>query len=263
MTQVVREEVGGAVRASWMARLKATLRIATAAAFAAIFLALVGAFGAGGHSLSFRLAYWVSIILIGTAMAYAVSAVVCRFIDERARPWLVGGIVTVILAGLITGLLALFWSAFLSAAISWAALPGLYAQVIVITAAMTAYITAVERWPRTARARADQGTAPSRFMDRLPHRLRDAQLFAVAAEDHYRRVHPDRGETMILLRLSDAIAELGALDGARTHRSWWVARSAVADVQRSDRRVVLVLRNGAKAPVSRTHARALRGLGWF
>ena len=71
--------------------------------------------------------------------------------------------------------------------------------------------------------------APRRspFLDRLPLRLRGATIRAVQAEDHYLRLHTDRGSDLILMRLSDAVSELEGLEGARTHRSWWVAREAV------------------------------------
>ncbi len=101
------------------------------------------------------------------------------------------------------------------------------------------------------------------FLDRLPPRLRGAAILAVEAEDHYLRVHTDQGSDLILLRLSDALGELAGLDGAQTHRSWWVARAAVRDVARSDGRATLTLEAGLKVPVSRANATALRAAGWF
>jgi len=65
------------------------------------------------------------------------------------------------------------------------------------------------------------------------------------------------------MRLADAIVELEGLEGAQTHRSWWVARAAVTSVERADGRAVLTLKDGAEAPVSRGYARALRAAGWF
>ena len=85
----------------------------------------------------------------------------------------------------------------------------------------------------------------------------------MSAEDHYLRVRTDRGEALILMRLSDAVAACDGLDGARTHRSWWVARDAVEDIRKSDGRGVLVLKDGVEAPVSRTYYPALRDAGWF
>ena len=65
------------------------------------------------------------------------------------------------------------------------------------------------------------------------------------------------------MRLSDALDELEGLEGAQTHRSWWVAREAVRDVTRNDGRAVLTLEGGLTAPVSRRYARALRAAGWY
>ena len=65
------------------------------------------------------------------------------------------------------------------------------------------------------------------------------------------------------MRLSDAVAELQGLEGAQTHRSWWVARDAVRDVRRGDGRATLTLEGGISVPVSRRHARALRAAGWY
>jgi hypothetical protein len=104
---------------------------------------------------------------------------------------------------------------------------------------------------------------PARFPDRLPMKLRGAAIRAVQAEDHYLRIHTDRGSDLILMRLADALEELEGLEGAQTHRSWWVAREAVRDVARGDGRATLSLDGGLTAPVSRRYARALRDAGWY
>jgi DNA-binding LytR/AlgR family response regulator len=104
---------------------------------------------------------------------------------------------------------------------------------------------------------------PSRFMDRLPVRLRHARLIAIEAEDHYLRVHTDAGSDLVLMRLSDALAELDGVSGARTHRSWWVARDAVVDVVNSNGRTTLTLKGEIAAPVSRSSRATLAKEGWF
>ncbi|WP_235559357.1 LytTR family DNA-binding domain-containing protein [Brevundimonas sp. Leaf168] len=83
------------------------------------------------------------------------------------------------------------------------------------------------------------------------------------AEDHYLRIHTDRGSDLILMRLSDAVEELEGLEGAQTHRSWWVAREAVRAVERGDGRATLTLDGGLSAPVSRRYARMLRDAEWW
>jgi DNA-binding LytR/AlgR family response regulator len=104
---------------------------------------------------------------------------------------------------------------------------------------------------------------PPKFLERLPVRLRGSDIYAVQAEDHYLRVHTSKGSDLILMRLSDAVAELEGIEGAQTHRSWWVAKEALADVKIGDGRATLTLKDGCEAPVSRTYARALREAGWY
>ena len=109
----------------------------------------------------------------------------------------------------------------------------------------------------TATHTAPAGAPPARFLARLPAKLAGASLWAVEAEDHYLRLHTSKGQDLILLRLADALGELEGIEGARTHRSWWVARDAVAAVERAEGRTTLTLPDGAKAPVSRTNWNAL------
>jgi len=106
-------------------------------------------------------------------------------------------------------------------------------------------------------------SAGPKLLARLPSRLQGAEIYAVEAEDHYLRLHTSLGHDLILMRLADAVAELAGLDGAQTHRSWWVARGAVARVERHDGRATLTLKDGTEAPVSRAYAKALRTAGWI
>lgn len=99
---------------------------------------------------------------------------------------------------------------------------------------------------------------PRSLLDRLPERLRGADLSAVVAEDHDLRLHTSLGSSLIKMRLVDALEELVAVDGARTHRSRRVARAAVMSVARARGRATLRLRGGLEAPVSRRYALALR-----
>lgn len=96
------------------------------------------------------------------------------------------------------------------------------------------------------------------FLERLPAKYHGAALYAVSSEDHYLRIHTDRGEEMILMRLSDAMRELEGADGLQTHRSWWVAREGVDHVARDNGKQKIVLKSGGAAPVSRSFASAVK-----
>ena len=76
-------------------------------------------------------------------------------------------------------------------------------------------------------------------------------------------VHTGEGSDLLLLRFRDALREVGELDGAQVHRSHWVARAAVAGVERRNGRIALRLVNGRLVPVSRSFAPALRDRGWL
>ena len=83
------------------------------------------------------------------------------------------------------------------------------------------------------------------------------------SEDHYLRLHTSLGQELILMRLSDAVAELEGVEGAQVHRSWWVARAAIAQARRGEGRATLTLKDGSEVPVSRTYARRLRERSWL
>lgn len=104
----------------------------------------------------------------------------------------------------------------------------------------------------------------NRFNDRLPLNMQSGKIIALQAEVHYLRVlFADGGSTLILMRLSDAIAELPAGTGAQTHRSWWVAKDSVRGVSKSDGRATLTLTAPLEAPVNRSFYKTLNDTGWL
>ncbi|MEI9964342.1 MAG: LytTR family DNA-binding domain-containing protein [Caulobacteraceae bacterium] len=233
-----------------------------------MFLALAGAFGTGEIPLWRRLAYWVGLMAFGGLW----GAPLARFLWTRprleGRPWLQFAIMVVgmsvpytAVVWLFTGLVAGRRATDVGTALLQMA--GLFPFVLMVAAAIGAInLLAAKRLVRTHAAAATDGP-PVRFLERLPFKLKGAEIYAVEAEDHYLRVHTSKGSDLILMRLSDAVAELEGLEGAQTHRSWWVARSAVEDIRRADGRATLMLKGGTEAPVSRTHARRLRAAGWY
>ena len=87
-------------------------------------------------------------------------------------------------------------------------------------------------------------------------------VLALQMEDHYVRVHRSAGSELILMPLARAIDSIEA-EGLRTHRSWWVARHAVAAVEGDARSMRVVLSNGLVAPVARSSVTHLRAAGWM
>jgi len=102
-----------------------------------------------------------------------------------------------------------------------------------------------------------------KVLSRLPIHLQSAELYALSAEDHYVRIHTSKGEEMVLMRLSDAIAETEAVSGLQTHRSWWVSKEAIKDIQSKGRNAEITLKGDIKVPVSRNALKILKSKGWF
>jgi len=100
-----------------------------------------------------------------------------------------------------------------------------------------------------------------RLHNRLPPSF-TKPIAALGVEDHYVRVFgSDGGSEMLLMRLSDAMAEMDGVEGLQIHRSWWVARHAVESGQRDGRNVTLLLSGGLRIPVSRSNVARVRQAG--
>ncbi|RDI38120.1 LytTr DNA-binding domain-containing protein [Gluconacetobacter liquefaciens] len=101
------------------------------------------------------------------------------------------------------------------------------------------------------------------FLGRHAPDLAGARLLALAAEDHYLRIHTDRGQALALLRLRDAIDSLGEEAGLQVHRSFWVAMHAAPLAARRGQSWQLELPSGLSIPVSKARVAACRAVGWL
>ena len=187
-----------------------------------------------------------------------------RWIDTDARPWLhILALTLVVAAPMCLFVWASTGLFFHGEFYPFSYFQSLVVPVVTITAAVSTLSVFLGRATPVQTHALTDATAPSKFLERLPLHLRGARLIAVEAEDHYLRLHTDRGSDLILMRLSDALLELEGLEGAQTHRGWWVARDAVRGAERGDGRATLALEGGLTAPVSRRYARVLREAGWY
>ncbi len=89
----------------------------------------------------------------------------------------------------------------------------------------------------------------------------ETALIRLSMNDHYVEVETAKGATLILLRFSDALEELGGADGLQVHRSHWGAKDAVESARRDGSRLYLMLKSGQEIPVSRTYRAAAREAG--
>ena len=229
--------------------------------------AVLGLFGPFGTFQALatlpRVIFWIVTVLVIGTISVAVYRSAKRVAQQRVPRWAVMLLSSCVTAAAGAGLLRFCLPLILPQDGGAPALAALFAQVLLVTVCLSAIGLVLER--RREDGAAAPAAAPSpaaTWRERLPPDLRAADLLALQAEDHYLRVHTSAGSTLILLRLGDAIAELGEEAGAQVHRSFWVARNAVEKVERDDARTVLVLRSGLRVPVSRGNQAKVREMGW-
>ena len=226
------------------------------------FMAAVGAFGTSMAPLLVRLPYWLAVLAIGGGLLLG-----GRFWIERWGGGFLAGYRADCLAAAVTApVIALV--VILASRIAFpthlrtSGLPRLILSILMVSAALLALRRAVLREAATAEPLlvASVNASKTRFHDRLPFGMRSARIIAIEADDHYLRVHTEAGQAYLHMRLGDAVLELAGVDGMRVHRSWWVARSAVASARWRHGRGTLRLADGRDVPVSRTYASRARSL---
>lgn len=223
------------------------------------FLAFLAPYETDGMSWPWVWFYWTGLIAFGGACGNLGGYLLERFAPDLPD-WVTYPALSFIISIPVAAAVLTLQATFGDASPLWV-WPYVFFFVWIISAAVTFLNWLMERARRNNKpAEAEIGRA---LTDKLPVRLRRATLHALQSEDHYLRVHTSAGDALILMRLSDAMAAASAVEGAQTHRSWWVARSAVEDARREGAQAVLVLKDGIEAPVSRANVPKLKDLGWL
>lgn len=228
-----------------------------------VALAAMGPFGTYGLPLATRFAYWLGFLLLGYAV-FRPMVVAGDWLASTLRIPGWGGKLLVITVGSVP--LALLAAAALRPSAGGPAasdFPAFYFQFWAIGASISFLIHRLleHTHERQYSSPPLEDPAPKAVRPRLFQRLPPEfgpRLLCLSMEDHYVRAHGERGTTLLLLRLRDAIEELSGLDGLQVHRSWWVAGNAIERLERHGRRVSLVLTNGTKVPVAQAYLEAVR-----
>ena len=235
------------------------LAIATAGG---LFLGLIGPFGSYFNGPLWQRAgfqitcFWIGTLIFGTAI---------RLLLRFAMPtrWLVAAVM------LVVALVSLPFSLIVAqlARSIWPFLGGIgpvewYLQALITAEPVALGLTFLikRRVWRDDLLDEAKATVPTR------HGLLAAaptDIICLQMEDHYVRVHHRAGSHLVHATLNQAIAALNGADGLQVHRSWWVARAAVAEAQVHGRNVRLQLSNGVVAPVARSSVASLRAARWF
>jgi DNA-binding LytR/AlgR family response regulator len=233
-----------------------------------LLVGLLGPFGTFAAPPAQRMLSWVLWLLAGYALFRPTNLVAGWLCEATGLPHTAGRLLALVVASvpltlivtmMVTGLRfadALRWPGF------WTMY--LYIGVIAVVASvvMTATFGRRDQKPATPApvASAPEPTPPG---PALPLPPGFGPVRALKGEDHYVRVIGEAREELILMRMRDAIERLDNADGLRVHRSWWVAKAAVASVRRDGRTAILTLRSGHEAPVARDMMPQLRAAGWL
>ena len=228
-----------------------------------------------------RFAYWLALALATFTSGYLTMRLTLAVVFGAAGSRPVRSVVAGIVAGVpVTAVVALFNRALFGGPFpSAAAIGGLFINCALIAVAIS-FLVAIGRNAQGAAGTQLESTAAARpavsappstpsqappparppLVDRLPHAARGKLLY-LSMQDHYVEVHTDRGTSLVLMRLADAIREVGDTDGVQIHRSHWVALDAVACSRRKDGKPFLRLVDDALLPVSRPYADTVRKAG--
>ena len=228
--------------------------------------------------LSERLPFWLTTVGANWIVGDIAFSVTSRKFRERGWSEWAGFVLAAAVAALPgTGTVWLAVSVYLDyrpAGVSGVA--GLYGQVFVLHLIIGSLVfRLIDKALRRRDAKeelppSDAGAEPAPWpapeaalLARLPAGSR-AELLHLRMQDHYVEVHTAAGKEMLLLRFRDALSEVEGVNGLQVHRSHWVARKAVAGVERrSGGRIALRLVNGSRVPVSRSFAPLLKSRGWI
>ena len=240
---------------------------------ATVLLAVSGPFGTfQSFNVGQRFGYWAVMVVA----CYLVGEGATTFFLELLRQQIVQRWPRVIVAALLASLLVTIvvlvvnGVAYQHIDFNESLMIWLYATIVTLAVTvMFVTLSDLMKGPKAAEpasaaeplqaASATVAAAPP-ILERVPL-LQRGRLLALVVEDHYVDIVTEKGKTLVLMRLADAIREAGAVAGLQIHRSHWVARDAVVKVHRSEGKLSLELSNGLKLPVSRGYLPAVKAAG--
>lgn len=203
-----------------------------------------------------RFTYWAIVVGASVGASTALSRKKTTSASQRVFLWV---LFAVLLSLLIWGLNALVFEGWQNVAQLGQILGYVGAVVVVVHGIFMLFDHAGRETTKDPGRELDPQTL---FLRRLPLAER-GPLVRIEAQDHYLKVVTDRGAALILMRLSDAVQELGETAGLQVHRSHWVALEAVTAHRREKGRDLLILSGGAEVPVSRGNRGAAQEAGLF
>ncbi|MGR3659964.1 MAG: LytTR family DNA-binding domain-containing protein [Paracoccaceae bacterium] len=214
------------------------------------FLTIAGPFGTyEGMSVFERAIYWGLMVVSAILLVTAIKMLVTRFFP-KLEFWQYGLTISTIFT-LIYSPFVVIWEHTMPGRDHVHFVPVWMTFLIVFAVSMAMvqirFLLLPQREKKTRRGK-KRARLFGRFDDRSVK-----QIYRMTVRDHYVDVFTDRGTETLLMRFSDAIAELDGIRGSQVHRSHWVACNAMVSLDRENGKYMLLIKDGGKVPVSRSH----------
>jgi hypothetical protein len=230
---------------------------------ATVLLTVSGPFGTfESFNVGQRLAYWGVMVVVAYLVGQGAGTFFVELLRARVTSRWPRTILAALLAGIPVTLIVLVVNSIGYQRFDFAAAPQIWLYVTLITLIVTLALVAIDDLMAgaTKPAGAVAEPTPPPILERVQLPQRGA-LIALSVEDHYVDIVTERGKTLVLMRLADAIRETAGVPGLQIHRSHWVATGAVVRAHRSEGKVLLELSNGLRLPVSRGYLPAVKAAG--
>ncbi|MDU8926079.1 LytTR family DNA-binding domain-containing protein [Alisedimentitalea sp. MJ-SS2] len=229
---------------------------------ATLSAAVSGPFGTYG-ALDFhtRLEFWAILIAVTFVLAGSLRAIVFRTFAGWAL-WLREACACMIMAPVLAAAIWLLAPLLLGSAYQPDIQPLSLTFYVFVIAVIIAVLRVLLSDAGLGMARVvSQAVAETpRLMERLPDEMQ-GDILRLTGRDHMVEVVTVHGSATVRMRFSDAIAEMDPIEGYCAHRSHWVTRSAIHEVEREPGKVFLRLANGDRVPVSRKYRPGLEEAG--
>ena len=195
----------------------------------------------------FRLIYWTLIVLSTGLLSLWASALI------RTQKWI--AISRIALVGVVFGLvvsgLVILLSLLLLPPIR--RYPG-HIELLMYSFPSATVIFVLSVFLSLSISKADEGKKKVRpaLFDRLKKYPKAKKLLSLSAQDHYVEITTELGSELCLIRLNDAISEAAPEEGSQVHRSHWVAKSAIEELEIKGSRGLVRLVDGRTLNVSQS-----------
>jgi DNA-binding LytR/AlgR family response regulator len=185
-----------------------------------IVVGLIGPFGTFENmGLVSRLLYWMAVVLGTAGIGTLVAGFVERLLLPRLPAWLAGAIAGAVAGPAIAGVVLVINLVAYGVDVTPIRFGTLLAYCTLISISVTVMSALLWQPPQAKpvpEAVSAAATEPA-ILERLPRGQR-GRLVHIAVSDHYVDVTTEKGTTLVLMRLSDAIRETAPVAGMQVHR---------------------------------------------